>query len=184
MTDKEQAIYTALLFVTMFRERAIVSGSRSSIGKGNRSISYLIFRTLHKEMPRTAIACIPYFVHFGYWGDLNAICAHYIKDGNDKQVVAKCIDMMLESLDKSVRSLPGAKNRGFLKKNGDVMTHSEFRKGLDGHRLKIQSLSDDRLRSIIVVFIVITVPSSFLLSTSVTSIFVRYSLQECFGRVT
>ena len=143
MTDKEQAIYTALLFVTMFRERAIVSSSRSSIGKGHRSISYLIFRTLHKEMPRTAIACIPYFVHFGYWGDLNAICAYYIKDGNDKQVVTKCINMMLESLDKSVRSLPGAKNRGFLKKNGDVMSHSEFRKGLDGHRLKIQSFNDE-----------------------------------------
>ena len=145
MSDKEQAIYTALLFVTMFRERAIVSGSRSSIGKGHRSISYLIFRTLHKEMPRTAIACIPYFVHFGYWGDLNAICAHYIKDGNDKRVVSKCIDMMLDSLDKSVRSLPGAKNRGFLKKNGEVMTHSDFRKGLDGHRLKIQSLSDEAI---------------------------------------
>ena len=143
MTDKEQSIYTALLFVTMFRERAIVSGSRSSIGKGHRSISYLIFRTLHKEMPRTAIACIPYFVHFGYWGDLNAICAHYIKDGNDKQVVTKCIDMILESLDKSVRSLPGAKNRGFLKKNGEVMTHSEFRKELDRHRLEIQSFSDE-----------------------------------------
>jgi len=142
MSKNEQAIYTCLLFVTMFRERAIVSGSRSSIGKGHRSFSYLIFRILHKEMPLTAIECIPCFVHFGYWGDLNAICAYYIKDGNDKRVVTKCINMMLESFDKSVRSLPGTNNRGFLKKNGEVMTHSEFRRVVDSHRFKIKYFSD------------------------------------------
>lgn len=147
LTPKEQAIYINLLFVTMFRERAIVSGSRSSIGKGNRSFSYLIFRCLHKEMPETAINCIPLFIHFGYWGDLNALCAYYIKDGNDKRVVNKCINLMLESLDKSVRTLPGSDGKGFLEKSGETFTHSEFRTFLDTTRLAVNAATDDEIKS-------------------------------------
>lgn len=147
MSPIDQAIYTNILFVTMFRERAITSGSRSSIGKGHRSISYLIFRVLHTEMPMTTKACLPLFVHFGYWGDLNAICAHYIKDGNDHTVVNECVSLMLTSLDKSVRSLPGSESRGFLKQNGEVMTHSELRTLLDTTRTAVIGASDDELKA-------------------------------------
>lgn len=140
---KNRAVYTALLFIVMFRERAIVSGSRSSVGKGHRSISYLIFHTLYQEMPSTCLALIPLFAHYGYWGDMNALAAHYV-DTSDMRVVNACVDAYVDDLDQTVRDLF---SKGIMEKNGDVLTHSEMSSNFSSLKMKVQSMTPAELKS-------------------------------------
>jgi len=86
------------LFVLLFATR------NARGGKGEKMLSYEMFFALKNQYPKTALAMLPLFAHFGYWKDLLNISsmstssAYDLSKSESGQTVDECIKVMRAQL--------------------------------------------------------------------------------------
>jgi hypothetical protein len=125
-SEKEITLYLDIMFRVIFHERAI---PRDGQGKGQRSISFLLWHLMYKEMPQTSLELLSLFPQYGRFRDLDNIMNHYIveKDGNitftDEKVINYCMDVYFQYLDADYKTIFG--------KNMNEHSHSILRKNID-----------------------------------------------------
>ena len=144
----DRAIFLDMLIRSIFRSRAIMAGKRAKEGTGYRTISKFLWTRLYMEMPSTALATIPEFIHFGYFGDLHDLCAHYLKKGNNT-VVDACVECFAQAYDSDCRQLfknTAGEAAGFIPDNGPVLTHTEMREKFDKFSKKTHKMTPDQIK--------------------------------------
>lgn len=87
---KEQAFYFDILFRVIFNERSI---PRNGFGKGNRSLSFLLWHEMYKVFPETSLELLDLFPEYGCFRDIDNIYNHYVDDNNieDMRVIEKSV---------------------------------------------------------------------------------------------
>lgn len=87
----EQVFYFDILFRIIFNERSI---PRSGFGKGNRSLSFLLWHQMYKVFPETSLELLELFPDYGCFRDIDNIYNHYVDNYNhieDIRVIEKSV---------------------------------------------------------------------------------------------
>lgn len=79
----DQTFYFDILFRVIFNERSI---PRNGFGKGNRSLSFLLWHEMYKVFPETSLELLELFPNYGCFRDIDNIYNHYVDNNNIKDI--------------------------------------------------------------------------------------------------
>ena len=139
-----QSIYLDTLWRLVFYERAIASSKRVGEGKGNKSIFYLLFTLIAKEMQESAINMCHLIPHYGYMKDILYLLVYYVNENNNSMVTA-LVNVFLESIDKDIRTI-SPDSRGLLIRNGATYSMTEYKEFIDTVTEQIKDMSPSDIK--------------------------------------
>lgn len=124
---------------TIFRERAVTGGGRmAKNGKGHRALSYLMFTLFYEEFADLAIAMVPLFIEYGYFGDIAALMGYYypkISTTKYRRIFDVLVDQYVMALTGDLRIITDGRDLSEL-------SLAKIGKGITGLNTKVKSLVD------------------------------------------